>query len=317
MPQNKIQFQPGMPLSELIERFGTEVQCEVALVRARWPSGFVCPECGESAHSTFLADGRRYWQCAHCRTQTTVRSGTLFHASKLPLTVWFQAIYLVTQNKSNLSALSLKRHLGVCYRTAWRVKHKLLEAMAERESRRLLTGVVLADDAYLGGVRAGKPGRGSTNKVPFMAAVELNAEGHPQHVRFDPIADLKGATLASWARTALHEAVHLVTDGLASLAAAGAVVGAHGAIIVGPRQSSDLEVFEWINTFIANLKTAIRGTYHHFDFKKYGARYLAEAQYRVNRRFELRSLVDRLLWTCARTDPSPESWLRLGVVRTS
>ena len=159
-------------VEQLIERFGTEVQCEVALVRARWPSGFVCPECGESAHSTFLADGRRYWQCAHCRTQTTVRSGTLFHASKLPLTVWFQAIYLVTQNKSNLSALSLKRHLGVCYRTAWRVKHKLLEAMAERESRRLLTGVVLADDAYLGGVRAGKPGRGSTNKVPFMAAVE-------------------------------------------------------------------------------------------------------------------------------------------------
>jgi transposase-like protein len=102
MPQNKIQFQPGMPLSELIERFGTEAQCETALERARWPSGFVCPECGESAHSTFLADGRKYWQCVHCRAQTTVRSGTLFHASKLPLTKWFQAIYLVTQNESNI-----------------------------------------------------------------------------------------------------------------------------------------------------------------------------------------------------------------------
>jgi hypothetical protein len=246
-----------------------------------------------------------------------VRSGTLFHASKLPLCKWFQAIYLVTQNKSNISPLALKRYLGVCYRTAWRVKLKLLEAMAERESRRLLTGVVVADDAYLGGVHAGKPGRGSENKVPFMAAVELNDEGHPLHVRFDPIADLKGSTLACWARTALHEAVHLVTDGLASLSAAGAVVAAHGAIIVNPRQSSDLEVFEWVNTFIANLKTPIRGTYHHFDFKKYAARYLAEAQYRVNRRFELRSLVDRLLWTCARTDPCSESWLRLGAVRAS
>jgi transposase-like protein len=317
MPQNKIQFQPGMPLSELMERFGTETQCETALERARWPSGFLCPECGESAHSTFVADGRQYWQCAHCRAQTTVRSGTLFHASKLPLSKWFQAIYLVTQNKSNISALALKRYLGVCYRTAWRVKHKLLEAMAERESRRLLTGVVVADDAYLGGVHAGKPGRGSENKVPFMAAVELNDAGHPLHVRFDPIADLKGSTLACWARTALHEAVHLVTDGLASFSAAGAVVAAHGAIIVNPRQSSDLEVFEWVNTFIANLKTPIRGTYHHFDFKKYAARYLAEAQYRVNRRFELRSLVDRLLWTCARTEPCPESWLRLGVVRPS
>jgi len=160
------------------------------------------------------------------------------------LTKWFQAIYLVTQNKSNISALSLKRHLDVCYRTAWRAKHKLLDAMTEREARRLLAGVVLADDAYLGGVRAGKPGRGSENKVPFMAAVELNDEWHPQHVRFDPIADLKGATLGSWARTALREAVHLVTDGLASFTAAGANVAQHGAIVVSPRQSSDLAVFE-------------------------------------------------------------------------
>ena len=317
MPQNKIQFQRGMSLSELIERFGTETQCEAALERARWPGGFACPSCGGREHSTFVSDGRKYWQCSHCRAQTTVRSGTLFHSSKLPLRKWFQAIYLVTQNKNNISALSLKRHLGVCYRTAWRVKHKLLEAMAECDSRRQLIGLVMADDAYLGGVHTGKPGRGSQNKVPFIAAVELNEEGHPQHVRFDPIDDLKGPTMASWARKALHEGVHLVTDGLASFAAAGAVVAEHGAIIVSPRQSSDVEVFERVNTFIANLKTAIGGTYHHFDFKKYGARYLAEAQYRVNRRFELRSLVDRLLWTCARTAPCSEDWLPLGVVGAS
>ena len=188
MPQNKIQFQPGMPLSELIERFGTEAQCETALERARWPPGFVCPECGESAHSTFLADGRKYWQCAHCRAQTTVRSGTLFHASKLPLTKCFQAMHLVTRNKSNLSALWLKRHLGSCYRTTWRVKPKLLEAIAERESRRLLPGFALADNAYLRGVHARKPGREFLNKVLFMAAAELKEEGYPQHVRFDPRA---------------------------------------------------------------------------------------------------------------------------------
>jgi len=80
--------------------------------------------------------------------------------------------------------------------------------------------------------------------------------------------------------------------------------------------SCDFAVFEWVNTFIANLKSPIRGTYHHFNFATYPARYLAEAQYRINRRFDLHSLVDRLLHTCARTKPSPESWLRLGVVRT-
>ena len=132
-----------------------------------------------------------------------------------------------------------------------------------------------------------------------------------------PRAIARSELRASWARKALHEGVHLVTDGLASFAAAGAVVAEHGAIIVSPRQSSDLKVFEWVNTFIANLKTAIGGTYHHFDFKKYGARYLAEAQYRVNRRFELRALVAQLLWTCARTAPCSEDWLRLGIVRAS
>ena len=118
--------------------------------------------------------------------------GTLFHASKLPLTQWFQATYRVTQNKNNLSALSLKRHLRVAYATAWRVKHKLLEAMRRRESRRLLQGVVFADDAVLGGVHSGKPGRGSENKAPFVAAVELDGNGYPQHVGFDAIDDYKG-----------------------------------------------------------------------------------------------------------------------------
>lgn len=317
MPQNKIQFQPGMSLSTFIERFGTEAQCEAALERSRWPSGFVCPHCGGQEHSTFLADERKYWQCSHCRTQTTLRSRTVFHGSKVPLTKWFQAMYLVTQNKNNISALSLKRHIGVSYPAAWRIKHKLLEAMAERESRRVLSGVVLADDATLGGVQAGKPGRGSENKALFVAAVELDDDGYPQHVRFDTIDDVKGPTLAKWATTALDSSVHLVTDGLASFNAAGACVAEHGAIIVSPRHSSELDAFRWVNTFISNVKTAIHGTYHHFDFEKYRARYLAEAQYRINRRFELHTLVDRLLWSCARTEPCSESWLRLGMVRAS
>ncbi len=314
MPQNKIQFQHGMSLSEFIERYGTEARCEKALEKARWPKGFVCPECGEHAHSRFLADGRWYWQCSHCRTQTTVSSGTLFHASKLPLTKWFQSIYLVTQNKNNISTLSLKRHLGVAYTTAWRVKHKLLEAMRQRETRRLLKGVVFADDSVLGGEHAGKPGRGSENKAPFMAAVELDDNGFPQHVRFDPIADYKGETYAAWAKRALDPNSHLVTDGCASFNAAGALVAAHGAIIVGNKKSSDLEPFRWVNTFISNAKTAIAGTYHHFNFDKYRHRYLAEAQYRVNHRFDLASLVGRLLHTCARTTPCPEHWLRLAEV---
>jgi hypothetical protein len=318
MQQNPIQFQPGMSLGELIiESYGTEAKCEAALERARRPDGFVCPKCGEREHSCFLVDGRRYWPCSHCRALTSVCSSTLFRAFKLPPTNWFQAIYLVTQSKNNISSLSLKRHLGVSCSTAWRVKHKLLEAMRQRESRRLLEGVVFADDAVLGGEHAGKSGRGSENKAPFMAAVQLDDDRYPQHVRFDAIDDYKGQSYAEWARLALHPDAHLLTDGLASFNAAGAQVSKHGAIIVGERNSSDLEPFPWVNIFISNAKTATTGTYHRFDFAKYGHRYRAEAQYRVNHRFNLASLVGRLVHTCVRTAPCPENWRRLAEVEAS
>jgi hypothetical protein len=136
-------------------------------------------------------------------------------------------------------------------------------------------------------------------------------------VRFDPLPDLKGDTLREWVRTALDPTAHLVTDAHASLGCAGANVAADDAIVVSPRQSSEIAAFRWVNTVISNLKTAIRGTYHHMKVQKYLARSLAEAQYRLNRRFDLPALVARLLRASVRTPTSPEAWLRLGAVRTA
>ncbi len=94
------------------------------------------------------------------RVQTSLTCGILFENSKLPLTTWFKGIYLVTQNKNNLSALSLKRHLSNYYRTACRLKHKVLEAMAERDSPSLLTGAVVADETLTSAVVGVKNRRG-------------------------------------------------------------------------------------------------------------------------------------------------------------
>ena len=172
MAMNRVQFQRGLSMAEFIQRYGTDDKCEQALVASRWADGFRCEACGGQARSTFRRDGRLYWQCADCPHQTSLISGTIFQASKLPLSRWFLAMHLLTQAKNNVSALELKRHLGVCYRTAWLVKHKLLEVMRLREEDRQLTGRVEIDDAYLGGERSGgKPGRGSENKIPFVAAV--------------------------------------------------------------------------------------------------------------------------------------------------
>ena len=109
MAHNLIQFQHGMSLPEFIQCFGTEAACVDALQRARWPAGFVCPRCGGSAHCIVGSGSRRRFQCNACHVQTSMTAGTLFASTKLPLTTWFLAIYLLSQAKTGLSAPSSAR----------------------------------------------------------------------------------------------------------------------------------------------------------------------------------------------------------------
>ena len=166
MPMNRIQFQAGLSLAEFLALYGTEAQCEVVLAQARWPAGFQCPRCRCERHCVLERNGHKLWQCYRCHHQPTLVAGTVFEATKLPLTKWFLAMFLITQAKNNISALSLKRQLGVSYPTAWLVKHKLMDVMAQRECRRELAGRVEMDDAYLGGERTGKRGRGAIGRWP-------------------------------------------------------------------------------------------------------------------------------------------------------
>jgi ribosomal protein L37AE/L43A len=311
MPINKIQFQPGLSLPKFFERFGAEAQCEAALEQARWPSGFVCPDCGERRHSLVHRDGQKLWQCSACRKQTSLTAGTIFESTRLPLRLWFLGIYHLTQPKNNVSALELKRLLGVSYKAAWRLKHKLMQVMDEREADRVLGERVELDDAYLGGVRPGKPGRGAAGKVPFVIAVQTSEEEHrPWYVRLDPLPGFTKKALVQWAESALAPDALMVSDGLACFAAAADLVDAHEQVVVGQRKSSDLECFHWVNTLLGNIKSSIQGTYHGFNFGKYAARYLGELQYRFNRRFDLPRMVPRLLHACALTEARPEKWLR-------
>lgn len=87
---NKVQFQKGLSMTKFMERVGPEERCHAALVKSRWPMGFVCPGCGSSRHCTFERKGLQYWQCSACQEQTTATCGTIFQATKLPLTTWFR-----------------------------------------------------------------------------------------------------------------------------------------------------------------------------------------------------------------------------------
>src|SRR5438105_888026 len=126
MPMNRVQFQPGLSMPEFYERYGTETQCQAALQAARWPGGFVCAECGGAPRTSFVRGGLPYWQCGACAHQCSLISGTIFESTKLPLSRWFLAMQLLIQAKNNVSALELKRQLGVCYRSAWLMKHKIM-----------------------------------------------------------------------------------------------------------------------------------------------------------------------------------------------
>ena len=314
MAINQVQFQKGLSMVEFMGKYGTQKKCHAALVASRWPEGFRCPSCADERHSTFVRENRQYWQCHRCRHQTTVTAGTIFEATKLPLTRWFLAMHLMTQAKNNVSALELKRHLGVRYKAAWLMKHKLLQVMAEREDTRMLDGRVEIDDAYLGGEKPGKAGRGSENKISFVAAIQTTEDGQPVLVRLDRIAFTKEAVEA-WANKALAASAHVISDGLHCFKALAGAVASHTAITVGSgRQAVARPEFRRVNTVLSNLKTAISGTYHAFKFAKYVHRYLAEVQYRFNRRFDLSSILVRLVRVASLTGPRPESMIRLAEV---
>jgi transposase-like protein len=119
MAINRVQFQAGLSMAEFQAQYATEAKCRRAVFRSRWPKGFRCPACERRGHSRFRREGQIYYQCSACRHQTTLLSGTVFEATKLPLRTWLLAIHLLTSTKTNMAALELKRHLGVSYRTAW------------------------------------------------------------------------------------------------------------------------------------------------------------------------------------------------------
>ena len=112
MAMNAVQFQAGLSMAQFLAQYGTEAKCRRALYRARWPQGFRCPACGDRRRCTFPARGADLLPVPCLPAQTTLLAGTLFEATKLPLTTWFLALHLLTASKTNVAALELKRHLG-------------------------------------------------------------------------------------------------------------------------------------------------------------------------------------------------------------
>ena len=311
MAFNQIQFQHGMSIPEFLHSFGTEAQCAEAVKQARWPGGFRCPRCAGADHYVVGHGARKLFECNGCRHQASLTAGSLMEHTKLSLTTWFLAIYLISQAKTGLSSLALKRQLGVSYPTAWLLHQKINRAMAQQDSTHRLSGAVQLDDAYLGGERSGgKAGRGSENKVPFVAAVSLNEQGRPMYLKLNLVSGFTSQAIGNWAKANLAPGTLVTSDGLGCFAAVSSASCIHMPTVVGALKPRDLPEFKWVNTMLGNLKTTLAGAFHSLKYRKYAQHYLAGFAYRFNRRFDLRGLVARLIVDVARCKPTQETIVR-------
>ena len=189
MPRNRVQHQKGLSDDAFERLYPDEEACRRAWFAWRWPEGFKCPRCTATKYCEIRE--RQLLQCGHCRYQTSLIAGTILQGTKLPMRVWFRAMHLLAQGKKGLSNVELGRRLGISTNAAWRVQHKLMQAMIERDRRYKLGTAgprVEIDDAYIGGERTGEgAGRGRRGHTPFIIAVETSSDGRPLHTRLQVV----------------------------------------------------------------------------------------------------------------------------------
>ena len=188
-------------LLEFQQRFGDEAACAQYLATARWPDGFVCPSCGGGKAWPLETKAWTY-ECAGCRRQTSVTAGTIMHHSKLPLTAWFWATYLMATHSNGISALQLQRQLALgSYKTAWLLCAKLRRSMLA-PGRSPLAGLVEVDETEIACRSKNDPvtgggGRSHQGKILVVGAVEVQ-DGGPGRIRLSEVADYSSASLRAF-----------------------------------------------------------------------------------------------------------------------
>ena len=269
-------------LIEFQRRFPDEAACASYLAEARWPDGFRCPHCGHGK-GWELATKAYTWECAGCGKQTSVTAGTVMHGSKLPLTVWFWAVYLMATHSNGIAALQLQKQLGLgSYKSAWLLCGKLRRAMVA-PGRSPLSGLVEIDETAIPHRSKidpphGGQGRSAEGKMLVAAAVEVH-DGGPGRLRLAPIADFSATSLHAFVKANVEAGATAKTDGWSAYSGAPGV--SHDPHVVGPMAAHI--VLPWTHRIFANLKTWALGVYHGLR-RKHLQSYLDEFVFRFNRR---------------------------------
>ena len=289
-------------LREFDKNFLTDEACLRFLEEVRWSSGFKCQSC---EHDQFWELGPGLRRCQACRTKNFVRAGTIFESSRLSLKIWFHAIWWATAQKTGINALNFQKNIGLgSYRSAWLLLHKIRTAMIHTD-RSLLQGEVEIDEAFIGGVRSGKRGRGAEGKELIVIAAECTGEKRVGRARIQRIPNASADVLEAFILANVAEGTTIHTDGWPSYNHLSNLGFKHL-----PRPSNTVdpdELLPRVNIVTSLLKRWLLGTLHGRLDPKHMDQYFEEFVFRFNRRTsKVRGLLfQRVIENSIRVEPTP------------
>lgn len=271
---------PGIPESAM-----TEESARAFLESTLWPNGPVCPHCksSDAYKMTAKAESKRpgrkgLYRCNPCKRQFTVTVGTVFEGSHIPLHKWLMAVHFMTSSKKGMSAHQLHRTLGVTYKSAWFMAHRLRYAMTQKPMREKLQGKVEVDETFIGGKR--RMYAKNSNKTIVVALVERNGEARAFVAQNTGSGVLKGMI-----RDNVQKDSTIITDQWGAYRGIGKhFEGGHHTVNHGKHEYVRGDIYtNTVEGFFSLLKRGIMGTFHHIS-RQHTARYCNEFAFRWNTR---------------------------------
>jgi transposase-like protein len=295
--------------SDFIARFDSEEACLDYVEAIRWRDGFVCPHCG--VLGSYWRMGSGLLRCQACRKRTSVTAGTIFDKTRYPMRTWFHVMWHVVGQKNGVSALGLKRELGLgSYQTAWAWMHKLRRAMV-RPDRDMIGGRGLAvevDETFIGGIKTAKvKGRSPHGKAIVAIAVDAKAKG-PGKLRLARLPNTEKDTLTEFVLQNVERGSVVNTDAWAGYNDLDRLDYTHTVINMSSADALDAHVtMPEAHRVASLLKRWLLGTHQGGMSREQLDYYLDEFVFRFNRR-RSRSrglLFYRLIEGAVATDPKP------------
>lgn len=278
-----------LTVGEFFARFPDDDACLNHIMEVRFGMRHVCQACGVGGTFHKLTD-RRAFSCAHCGDHVYPTAGTVFQDTRTPLRVWFYAIYLFVTTRHGVSGKELERTLGVTYKTAWRMGQQIRVLMAKADGFEKLKGHVEADEAYVGGHRPGKKGRGAAGKTIVMGMAERGGRMTTEIIPNVKMGTLRKAMLANVERGSTVSTDELFSYDLLTFEGY-----KHGRVTHSAKEYARGEHHtNTVESFWKLFKASVRSTHIHVS-SKYMDRYLDEFTFRANHREMSNAMFDLLI----------------------